>query len=333
MKRSKLIPVTVGLCVLAGANYWGYRNWYAAPLAEKQEEIVRIAERTESLRKRTGELLASRSDLSEAASLTLGRTVQTTEERLRSTLNELVRSAGLDEVRVDTRVDRNPTMNPASDARLDAYRRRDERGRLRSTTEAAFTRMVATLTGAGDTGSVFEALSLIESQRWLSRVVRLKLDPRDEGARTDFVIEVETILMTDRSPETGPGLSPVDPARAQIASNVLARVPFSAPEPAEPETVVQKPEPVAPKPEPAPSPPPYPAWTVAFLRDGSVGPELTIRRANPSETRVLRIDDRFHGMTFKGFDGLDAIFELEGDRFRIGVGQNLATRDNPEVVQ
>lgn len=231
MKQSKLIPVTVGLCVLVGANFMAYRKWYAAPLAEKQSEIVQIAERTESTRKRTGELLASRSDLGEAASLTLGRTVQTAEERLRSTLNELVRSAGLDSVRVDTRVDRNATVNPASDARLDAYRRRDERGRLRSTPEAAFVSMVATITGGGDTGSVFNAFSLIESQDWLNRIVRLRVDPRDNGTRVDFVIEVETVFMPDRSPETGPGLTPVDPVRAQLASNVLGRVPFRAPEP------------------------------------------------------------------------------------------------------
>lgn len=334
MSRSPLIPVVVGIAIIGGANFWAYRNWYAAPLGEKQVELQQVQQRTRSLRERTADMIRAKRDLDSLASRTLGRTAQTAEAALRSKLNDMIRAAGLEGVRVDTRVDRNMTVNPASDARLDAFKRRDERGRLRSTPEPAFVRMTATLSGQAATDKVVQALSLLESQEWLQRLVRVRLEPRDEGRRVDFVFEIETVYIPERSPESGPEVAQAEPDRASLATAVLARSPFRVPDPpqAKPEP---KPEPkpvVQRDPEPPP-PPPYANWFVSFLRDGSAGQELTIRRTSSNETRVLRVGERFHAMEFKGFNRIHAIFELEGDRYRIGVGQNLATRDNPEAVQ
>lgn len=334
MSRSPLIPFAIGIAVIGGANYWAYRNWYAAPLAEKQTELQQVQQRTRALRDRTTDMLQARRDFEALAGRTLGRTAQTAEAELRSKLNDMIRQAGLQGVRVDTRVDRNMTINPASDARLDAFRRRDERGRLRHAPEPAFVAMTATLSGEGPTNKVIEALSLLESQEWLQRLTRVGLDPRDEGRRIDFVFEIETFYIPEQSPETGPDVAQIEPDRAAMASAVLARSPFRMPDPpqAKPEPKPE-PKPVVRRPPDPPPPPPYEQWFVAFLRDGSTGQELTIRRTGSSDTRVLTIGERFHAMEFKGFSRLDAIFELDGNRYRIGVGQNLATRDNPEVVQ
>jgi len=333
MKRSPRLVIVIGLLVIAGANYYGYRSWYAKPMAERRAQAEQVERRADSIRARTSKLLTSRPDLSAAAAKTLGRTQQTTEERLRSTLNELVRTSGLDGVRVDTRVDRNPTINPASDARLNAYRMRDDRGRMRATPEAGYTRIVATLTGGGPTRSVFDTIAAVESQQWLHRVNRLRLDPRDGGARAEFVLELETIFIPNRSPETGPGLNGPDPTRVALASGILERTPFAPPPPRRaPQPEVRETPPPVVVERPAP-PPPYAQWRVEFLREGGDGPELTIRRVNSTESRRLGVGDVFHEMVFRGFDRLDAIFDFEGTQYRIGVGQNLATRDNPQVVQ
>ncbi len=334
MNRSPLIPLAVGIAIIGGANYWAYSNWYAAPLEEKRAELEQVQQRTRSLRERTTDMIKAKRDLDTLVSRTLGRTAQTAEAALRSKLNDMFREAGLQTVRVDTRVDRNMTVNPASDARLDAFRRRDERGRLRHAPEPAFVEMTATLTGEASTEEVVRTLSLLESQEWLQRITQVRLEPRDEGRRIDFVFAIETVYIPEKSPETGPDVAPTEAQRAALASAVLARSPFRAPDPpqAKPEPKPE-PKPVVRRDPDPPPPPPYAEWFVAFLRDGSAGQELTIRRTGSSDTRVLQIGERFHAMEFKGFTRLDAIFEFEGTRYRIGVGQNLANRDNPEAVQ
>ena len=335
MSRSPLIPLAVGIAVIGGANFWAFRNWYAAPLEEKRAELEQVQQSTRSLRNRTTDMIQAKRDFDALADRTLGRTAQTAEAALRSNLNDMLREAGLPNVQVDTRVDRNMTINPASDARLDAYRRPDERGRLRHTPEPAFVEMTATLRGQAPTAKVVEAMSLLESQPWLQRVTSTRLEPRDEGRRIDFTFEIETVYIPEGSPESGPEFGATQPQLASLASAVLARSPFRAPDPppAQPEA---KPDPKPdPKPvvEQKPPPPPYAQWFVAFLREGSGGQQITIRRRGSGDARVLRVGERFHAMEFKGFTDLDAIFELDGTRYRIGVGQNLGNRDNPEAVQ
>lgn len=334
MRPSRSLLVLTGFGVILVANYLGYRSWYAKPLAEKLGQAQQIESRIDSVRSRTEQLLVSRADIQPIAARTLARTGQTAEERLRFTLNDIVRAIELEGVRVDTRVDANPTVNPASTARLNAFRLRDERGRLRHTPVAGYNRITASISGSGPTDRVMRLVATLESQNWLLRLTRVRLVPQDLGRRTDFAVDLETIFLPARSPAEGPGQSPADQHRLTLASSILDRSPFSPPPPPRPvrrdppREVVQAPPPEAPAP-----PPPYDQWRVAFLREGSSGPELTIRQVNSSESRVLAVGGQFHGMIFHGFVGLDAIFEFDGERYRIGVGQNLASRDKVDPVR
>jgi len=250
-------------------------------------------------------------------------------------MNSLFREAGLPGTTVESRVAQRATVNPASEARLTAFRAADSRGRMRPAPQAAFVTMVASLRGEGPTEKVLEALALLESQQWIQRVTSVSIDPvaRSEGRTASFSFEVQTLFIPDQSPQEGPPLADFDPERQTLASAIVGRSMFTPPPPPQPVVLEQpepEPEPVVERPSP---PPPYDQWVVAFLRDGSAGPQITIRRPGSGQTRTLAIGDRFHGMTFTGFERLDALFDFDGQTFRIGVGQNLATRDKPETVQ
>ncbi len=338
MKRSRTIPLLIGIAIIAGANYFAYAKWYAAPIKEKRAELQQVEERIRSLRNRTATMLENRRDIKPLIARTLGSSAQSAEAALRSRLNELAREAGLPGTSVESRVAQRATINPASDARLSAYRRPDARGRLRSAPEAAFVTMTATLRGEGPTERVLQALAMLESQQWLQRVTAVSIEPttRSEGELANYSFEIQTVYIPETSPENGPGLASIAPLRQELVSSITGRSLFTPPPPPQPvveERPQPEPKPVVQRPPDPPPPPPYDQWFVAFLRDGSDGPQITIRRSGSGQTRVLSMGERFHGMTFSGFDRLDALFEIDGNLFRIGVGQNLASRDNPEAVQ
>ncbi len=339
MKKKSSVPLLIGLALILGANYYGYSKWYAAPIAEKQDELDQVEKRIRSLRNSTTAMIEKRRDIKPLVARTLGPSAQSAEAALRSRLNELLRDAGLENASVQSRVEQRATLNPASNVRLNAYRRPDSRGRLRSTPEAAFIAMSATISGDGPTESVLSALALLESQQWLQRLTAVNIEPvaRSEGKLASFSFSIQTLFIPDQSPQTGPDLTGLEPSRQTLASSISGRSIFSPPPP--PAPVVQQPppkpepKPVVQRPPDPPPPPPYAEWVVAFLRDGSSGPQITIRHARSGQTGVLGVGESFHAMKFTGFDRLDALFEFEGKTYRIGVGQNLATRDNPEAVQ
>jgi hypothetical protein len=338
MKKSSSVPLLIGLAVVLGANYFAFSRWYAAPLAEKRAELTEVEQRTRAFRDRTTSMLEARRDIQPLIARTLGASAQSAEAALRSRLNALFREAGLPGTSVESRVAQRATINPASDARLDAFRRPDARGRLRSTPEAAFIAMTATLRGEGPTDQVLGALALLESQDWLQKISAVTIEPasRSQGRSASYAFEIQTLFIPKRSPEDGPSLAPARPARQTLASSIIGRSLFTPPPPPQPvvrEEPKPEPEPVVQRPPDPPPPPPYDQWMVAFLRDGSAGQQLTIRRSGSGQTRVLAVGENFHGMKFLGFNRLDALFELDGRTYRIGVGQNLANRDKPEAVQ
>jgi hypothetical protein len=338
MKKSRSIPLLVGLAVVLGANYLAYQRWYAAPLAEKRSELQQVEERIRSIRNRTTTMIEERHDIKPLITRTLGPSAQAAEAALRSRLNTLSRQAGLPGTSVESRVAQRATVNPASDARLSAYRRADARGRLRSTPEAAFVTMSATLRGEGPTENVLDALALLESQEWLHRVTAVSIEPtaRSEGRVANYSFEIQTLFVPDASPEDGPALVDVAPSRRTLVEAIAGRSLFTPPPP--PQPIVEdkpqpQPKPVVQRPPDPPPPPPYERWFVAFLREGSNGQQITIRRTDSGQSQVLAVGERFHDMTFTGYDRLDALFELDGTTYRIGIGQNLANRDNPGAVQ
>ncbi|MFI4853825.1 MAG: hypothetical protein ACIAQF_02465 [Phycisphaerales bacterium JB065] len=338
MKKPSSTPLLIGLALILGANYFAYSKWYAAPIAEKQAELEQVEKRIRSLRNSTTAMMEKRRDTKPLVQRTLGSNAQSAEAALRSRLNSLFREAELPNTRVESRVEQRATINPASNVRLNAYRRPDSRGRLRSTPEPAFIVMTAKLRGDGPTERVLNALALLESQQWLQRLTAVTIEPvqSSEGKLASFSFEIQTLFIPDQSPESGPDLVGLEPSRQTLASSVAGRSIFTPPPP--PEPVVRKPpkpepKPVVNRPPDPPPPPPFAEWVVAFLRDGSSGPQLTIKHKRSGQTGVLGVGDTFHGMKFTGFDRLDALFEFEGTTYRIGVGQNLANRDNPEAVQ
>lgn len=338
MKKSRSIPLLIGLAVILGVNYLAYQRWYASPLEEKRAELQQVEERIRSIRNRTTTMLDARQDIKPLIARTLGPSAQSAEAALRSRLNALSRQAGLPGTSVESRVAQRATINPASDARLSAYRRPDARGRLRSTPEAAFVTMTATLRGEGPTEKVLDALALLESQDWLHRVTAVSIEPtsKSEGRMANYSFEIQTLFVPEASPENGPDLVAVAPSRQTLVEAIAGRSLFTPPPPPQPvveEKPQPQPKPVVQRPPDPPPPPPYDRWFVAFLRDGSNGQQITIRRTDSGLSQVLAVGESFHDMTFTGYDRLDALFEIDGTTYRIGVGQNLATRDNPEAVQ
>lgn len=335
MKKPNSLPLLIGLAVVLGVNYFAYTRWYAAPVSEKRAELAQVEERTRSFRNRTATMLQARRDIKPLIDRTLGPSAQSAEAALRERMNSLFRKVGLPGTTVESRVAQRATVNPASDARLSAFRAADSRGRMRAAPQSAFVTMNATLRGEGPSEKVLEALALLESQQWIQRVTSVSIDPviRSEERSASFSFEVQTLYIPEQSPQDGPPLAEFDPQRQTLAAAIVGRSMFTPPPPPQPvvrEDPKPEPKPVVERPPP---PPPYDQWVVAFLRDGSAGPEITIRKPGSGQTRTLTIGDRFHGMTFTGFDRIDAIFEFDGRTYRIGVGQNLATRDKPEAVQ
>lgn len=332
MKGSaRLIRAGVVLAVVAGLVYVGYSRWYAGPMAELQDERATLQDeinRYEDAMRDRGRLERG---LQSAGQTMLGAEFDVVEHRFRDGLSRVGEQAGLSGIRVTSGSAQRQT-NPRARAP------RQPRALTRQFRDNPdFALVQGTLTGQGDLEQVLHAMAIIESQPWIHRVRTFRLNPAGQSRdRFELRVDADTIFSPDLAGEENPAetLASVSSDRESLwrsieAQNRFRRPPPPPPEPEEPEEEEEEPEAQPPAPPP---PPPYGEWRLVGIIETSSTSEAVMERRRGSQTLVLTPGQRVLDAVFLGGLGERALFEIDGERFILRVGQSLDERESAGQV-
>lgn len=325
MTRQRLILILALIVLVPVIGYVYVSKRYLGPKRDLEETIDSRRAWVESVQNYLDRERRIQRDLAEYAARTLGRSEEEVEHALRSALNDLGARYGLARLTVSTNM-RGAVGSPAVAARVDEFKRNRA---LRDMSD--FSRAEATLTGTGSLERVLGLVQAAQELPWLSRLDSVDVAARDNGARFELRLKLTTLYFRDIAPRDGyaaelPEATPLtEPVQTLAARNV-----FHLPPPPQPEAK-PTPQPVAQKPEPKPTPPPpppYDQWKVTGITTTASGPELWLLNQKNKQRRVLLVSQRILGATFVGLGPQreQAIIEIDGERFLVGLGNTLAQR-------
>lgn len=326
MKRSgRLIRAGIVLAVVAGLVYFGYSRWYAGPMAELEGERVTLQDeidRYEDAMRDRGRLERG---LRSAGQTMLGGEFDVVEHRFRDGLSRVAETAGLSGIRVTSGSPQRQTNPRARAPRQPRSLTRQFRDR------PDFALVQGTLTGQGDLEQALHALAIIEAQPWIHRVRSFRINPVGQSRdRFELRVDADTIYASDLAGEENPAetLASVSAERESLWRGVVAENRFRRPPPPppEPEEIEEEDEPEE-QPPPPPPPPPYGDWRLVGIIETSSTSEAVMEHRRGSRTRVLNPGQRVLDAVFLGGLGERALFEIDGQRFILRVGQSLDERE------
>jgi len=308
----------VGAGVVIAVAWWAYGRWYARP----RDELIGQIRNFEGYTSRTGDKLKDqwsvRDDLARVAASTLGRSEDAVRHRFRTLLGQVAETAGLGQIVVnDARP--KPVGSPAAAHRVREF---DKKARAL----ADFVLLRGEIKATGPYERCLRLIAMLDAQRWIHRVEGFTLRPASARDRSTFEVraQVATIYLPDVEPapiEDDPGV-------------VVAEVDESTWSPLVERNLFVEPVPVAgasttnPAPPPVAVGPPYAQWRLAGVTVGPEGARAVVVGAGTGTDATLAPGQRIEaiGAAFIRGAGEWAIFEIDGRRVRLRIGQSFAQR-------
>jgi Tfp pilus assembly protein PilO len=308
VKRWVHRAIFVVVCLLiAGAGWKGYRSFYADERDALIEETKGFRFTANAYEKELEKQRALRDRLALVASTTLGKQFPRTEHRLRTGLSRVGLDAGLSDVVVSSSAPEDQKS------------------------PAVFSVVKAQVKGTGTLAQVLQALAMYEAQPWIHRVQSMSIQPVGrERDQFELKLDVSTVWMPDLAVDDPNDPSVVSPdeagvaAIAAIAGKNIFRVP---PAPAPEKAVAQAPQPERPRADPAPA---WGDWKLTGVVSGRRGLEALLLNTRSGDRLALVPGGVVLGATLVSGGGEEAVFELEGAKWRVRTGATLADRVRQE---
>lgn len=326
MKRWIRPAILAVVCLIAvGAGWKGYRAFYADERDALIEETKGFRSTANAYEKELSKEKALRDRLAAIASTTLGKQFPRTEHRLRTGLSRVGLDAGLTDVVVSSSAPEDQ-KSPAAIAKGMNLGMAKRLGR-----SAAFSVVKAQVKGTGTLAQVLQALAMYEAQPWIHRVQSMSIRPVGrERDRFELKLDVSSIWMPDLAVDDPNDPAIVSPgeagvaAIAAIAGKNIFRVP---PAPAPEQAVTQSPPAERPRAEPAPA---WGDWKLTGVVSGRRGLEALLLNTRSGDRLALPPGGVVLGATLVSGGGEEAVFELEGAKWRVRTGATLADRVRQE---
>lgn len=306
------------LLVMACA-WWAYGRWYLAPRAEVDEKIEAYNAGLEEADRRVAGAARYQQRLKALAGSAIGSTSETVSANLRTALNEIAASCGLERPTVSTG-EAQAVAPPAGLGRADDIPRELRR-------QADFSVMNASLTGVGTLEQVTRTLATVNAQAWAHRIGSVRLTQTGpERSKVELQLSLTTMFFSDL-PEGKPRerlWEAASEAELGALAGVVRKNVFRAPPPPAAPAAPQ----VA---TPAPSAPAAPQasladWRVTGVIRGRGGAELWVRNERGGETRIVRIGERVMDAEFLGATGEVARVKVGEQEFEVSLNQTLGER-------
>ena len=322
MKRWIRPAIVLILLVGAAALGWkGYRSFYANERDALIEQARGFRKAAKDYEKGLENQKGVRDRLNAIAATTLGKQFPRVEHRLRTGLSRVGQDAGLADVVVSSSA-AEAQKNPAATAKgMDPAMAR------RLARSAEFAIVKAQVKGTGSLPQVLQALATYEAQPWIHRVQSMSIRPVGrERDRFELKLDVSVLWVPDLAvddPNDPPILSPGEAgveAVAAIAGKNIFRVP---PAPTPERAVAKKPPAERPAGEP---PPAWGDWKLTGVVSGRRGLEALLVNTRSGDRVAIAPGGVVLGATLVTGGGEEAVFELEGARWRVRTGATLADR-------
>lgn len=319
--KSSVIKIIAGVALVGGVGAYAYVRLFASPRTALVHEITSlqrgIVQYEDALRQQQGD----KARLEAIGATTLGATQAQVESRFRSSLGEIARHCGLEQV-VPNSGEARAVTNPAAQSSPPI---RGEFGRMLKA-DPDFYVVQGSLTGVGTLDQVLETLATVQSQAWAHRVGSVTVRPIGaERAQFELRIDaISTIMMPDivSAEASAPAWSALTERERKTWASVTAKNMFRLPSPPEAE-VTEVAAPPAPEPAPKPS---YDQWKLTALPGGRTGSLAGLVNLSTGEQKFLEVGDSVLDAQLAEIDRFSAVFELAGQRCEVQIGQTLAER-------
>ncbi len=320
MKRRTLIIAGVAgaalgvLVLVKTAN-----SVYFAPRQTLQGEINANQTRLDAWRAALDKAPVVAQQLKAYANRTLGADGQSIDHMLRSRLNQIAQTVGLDGSTVGT----GRRLARPSPARSLFSTRSAASKELHDRTD--FVEVEAWISGEGTLAQAIELIDRIEAEPWIKKLTSVDLDPKDNGRRVAVNVRLNTLYLPGRAPDASHlDLYSYDRSSLDRLAGLVELNPFRVPPP----KPVEPPPVVVVKRDDPPRPPPFPSgqWNLTGVAENLTGPEVWLRHAGSGETRRLSPGEGLHEAVFVAARGDFAEFEQEGNRFVIALGDPMDKR-------
>ena len=309
----RLVIISAALIGLGLAAYLLQRAADAVYFAERRQLVAQIkttSARLSEYQKARIEHKRVQSEIQGYVDRTLGGNLETVDHKLRTRLNRLGESAGLQDYLVDTSKFGRDRESPAKTE----FSRSGFQRLLRD--EIDFVELEAWVTGSGTLEQCLKLIDAIDSEHWLKRIDQLTLNPSDNGNKFQFEVRMTSLFLPKRDPNPEAIIRPVS-SNGQRYATLLNTNLFRLPPPAPAAAKVQ-----------AASPERFPfgQWILTGIAQSAAGAEIWLLNQQSRETRVLNIGQRIDEMMLASVSGESAVFLIGPDRYSVAVGKNLNDR-------
>jgi hypothetical protein len=313
----KRIGVTAGIIV---AVWVLYLKFYAWPRDRLKSDLTKQLEANSSFQRELTKKAAILDGLKRFAGTTLSAAPDEADSRFRSGLGNIAVGAGLatGSVTVNTTAPEK-MVNPAG------TKVKTNLGHLLAK-QTDFTVIRGELNGVGTLEEVLHTVAIVQNQPWVHRVERLAIKPDDKDRqRFSLQLGVATILMPDKTPKQTPEprVVPLEPEAGVRWAGIVSKNMFR-----EPPLQVARADPPAPPPAPPPppTPPPWSDWRLTGVIETRKRVEALLVNPKNGSSAVLNVGSAVMGATFVGGTRDVALFEIDGHRYEVQIGQTLDQR-------
>jgi len=326
MSLGTAMKIAIGVGVVAAGGWYGWTSLYADRASELTAQLDDLRSQSAAYEGALRRAPVQRRRLRELESRLVGGALDELDNGLRVAVRGVGEMAGLSGIKVDTDAQPRGVRNPYAEAR---EMRRNPIGKaLRESPD--FWILRATLSGEGSLEQVLRAIAGAESQAWIHRVDQVAIDPVGKE-RQRFEVSLSMWVAYSRSPEAmDPGelvVKPPSPERVERLRPILEDNPFRYDPPPDP---APEPEEPAETKEPSPPPPPpYHEWRVWGVMESRLGTEVGVRNERTGQSLLLSEGARVPGLKarFVGGSVWGAVFQIEGERYVVGLNETLADRE------
>jgi hypothetical protein len=313
--QARIVGIGAAVLIVAVA---GYLKGYAWPRDELRAKIEQQRVSNTSFDAALAERARVREGLKKLASSTLSAQADEATARFRSALGMMAVGSGLSGVSVNTLQPERVT-NPAGP------KVRTSIGRELAK-QVDFSVIRGDLTGEGSLDQVLRTVAMVQNQPWVHRTESFTLTPMDKD-RQRFALKlgVATVLMPDLVPKATPEpkITPLEPEATTRWAGIVSKNIFR-----EPPLQVAKadPPPAPPPPPPAPVPPAWGEWKLTAVVETRRRIEAWVVNTKSGGSAVLNVGSTILGATFAGGSRDSAVFEIDGKRYEVQIGQTLEQR-------
>lgn len=323
-RRNTLILSCASAAIVLLVGWMMYQSMYVGPRGKLTDRLGTL---NSTISRQSDELAKLRNvskELKHQASTTLGATYDVVDHRLRTLLTTIARENGLTGCSASSQSPKTRT-NPGSEAK-------GSKGLARMLDKQIdFAVVSASFEAQGSLESVLRTVEVIRAQPWAHRVDSVDIRPVSIE-RKAFAVSVglQTVMMPDMvgNDHPMPELVALDAEQTARVVRVAATSPFLLPPP--------KPEPnQADAPRPARDDRPkqvdpeerFRVWRVTGVvrRPGPVM-EVWLVNTKNNNSAVLEVGQKVAGATLVDASAGVAVFEVDGARYDVRVGQSVAER-------